>query len=62
MTEPRLLQEMQADIERLKIEIANPRDSPIKTPAAIKDVTRVAGIKYWTGNSKSRPIHAFIHR
>jgi len=59
MVEPRL-QEMQAEIERLKIEIATPRDSPIHTPAAIKDVTLVAGIKDWTGDSKGRSVHEFF--
>jgi len=58
--EPRL-QEMQAEIERLKIQIAStPRDSPIHTPAAIKDVTLVAGIKDWTGDSKGRSVHEFF--
>jgi hypothetical protein len=37
---------MQAEIERLKIEVANPRDSQIHTTALI-DVTLVAGIKDW---------------
>jgi hypothetical protein len=60
MSEPRILQEMQAEIERLKIEIATPRDSPIQTRAAIKDVTLVAGIKVWTGDSKSRSVHEFF--
>jgi hypothetical protein len=60
MSEPRILQEMQAEIERLKIEIATPRDSPIQTPAAIKDVTLVAEIKDWTGDSKSRSVHEFF--
>jgi hypothetical protein len=53
MTEPRILQEMQAEIDCLKIEIATPRDSPIQTPAMMKDVTLVAGIKDWNGDSKS---------
>ena len=59
MMEPRL-QEMQAEIERLKIEIATPRDSPIHTPAAIKNVTLFAGIKDWTGDSKGRSVHEFF--
>ena len=59
MMEPRL-QEMQAEIERLKIETATPRDSPIHTPAAIKDVTLVAGIKDWTRDSKGRSVHEFF--
>jgi len=51
---------MQAEIERLKIEIATPRDSPIHTPAAIKDVTLVAGIKDWKGDTKGRSVHEFF--
>jgi hypothetical protein len=53
------LQEMQAEIERLKIEIATPRDSPIHT-TAMKDVTLVAGIKDWTGDSKGRSVYEFF--
>jgi hypothetical protein len=50
--EPRI-QEMRAEIERLKVEIAStPRASPIHTE--MKDVTLVAGIKDWTGDSKGR--------
>jgi hypothetical protein len=60
MAEPRLLQEMQAEIEHLKIEIATPRDSPIQTPTMMKDVTLVVGIKDWTGDSKSRSVHEFF--
>ena len=52
MMEPRL-QEVQAEIEWLKVEIAStPRDSLIHATAAIKDVTLVAGIKDWTRDSK----------
>jgi hypothetical protein len=53
-----MIQEMQAEIRRLKIEVAStPRSSP--TPA-IKDVTLDAGIKDWTGNSKGRTVHEFF--
>jgi hypothetical protein len=52
---------MQAEIERLKVEIAStPRDSPIHTTAAIKDVTLVAEIKHWTGNSQGQTVHEFF--
>ena len=48
-----MIQKMQAEIKRLKIEIAStPRDSPINSLTAMKDVTLVAGIKDWTGDSK----------
>jgi hypothetical protein len=58
--EPRL-QEMQAEIERLKVEIeSTPRDTSISATAAIKDVTLVAGIKDWTGDSKGRTVHEFF--
>jgi hypothetical protein len=58
--EPRL-QEMQAEIERMKIEIAStPRDSPLNQSTAMKDVTLVAGIKDWTGDSKGRSVHEFF--
>jgi hypothetical protein len=47
MMEPRI-QEMQAEIERLKIEMAgNPRASTVHS--AMKDVTLVAGIKRLDG-------------
>jgi hypothetical protein len=60
MMEPGL-QDMQAEIERLKIEIAStPRDSPVHTTAVIKDVTLVAGIKDWTGDGKGRSVHKFF--
>jgi predicted mannosyl-3-phosphoglycerate phosphatase (HAD superfamily) len=56
--EPRI-QEMQAEIERLKIEISTPRDSPVHV-TAMKDVTLVAGIKDWTGYSKGRSVFEFF--
>jgi len=50
---------MREEIERLRVEInATPRTSPIST--ATKDVTLVAGIKDWTGDSKGRTIHEFL--
>ena len=53
------IREMQAEIERLKVEIAStPRASPIHT--AVKDVTLVSGIKDWTGDSRSRTVHEFF--
>jgi hypothetical protein len=56
MMEPR----MQADIERLKVEIENtPRASPVRS--AMKDVTFVAGIKDWTGDSKGRSVFEFFY-
>jgi len=52
------IREMQAEIERLKVEIAStPRASPIHT--AMKDVTLISGIKDWTGDSRSRTVHEF---
>ena len=52
---------MQADIERLKVEIAStPRASPIHTAEAMKNVTIVAGIKDWTGDSKGGSMHVFF--
>jgi len=45
------IQEIREEIERLKVEInTSPRASPIHT--AMKEVTLVAGIKDWTGDSK----------
>jgi hypothetical protein len=41
---------MQAEIQRLKIEVITPRVSPIP---AMKDVSLVAGIKEWTGKQRS---------
>jgi len=53
------IQEMREEIERLKVEInATPISSPIQT--AMKDVTLIAGIKDWTGDSKGRTIHEFL--
>jgi hypothetical protein len=52
------IQEMREEIERLKVEINTTRASPIHT--AMKDVTLVAGIKDWTGNSKGRTVHEFF--
>jgi len=50
------IREMQAEIERLKIEIAStPRVSPVHT--AMKDVTLVSGFKAWTGDNRSRTVH-----
>jgi hypothetical protein len=53
------LQEMQAEIERLKVDIGStPRASPTHT--AMKDITLVAGIKDWTGDSKGRTVYEFF--
>jgi hypothetical protein len=53
-----MIQEMQAEIQRLKIEVAStPRASPVP---ALKDVTLVAGIKDWTGDSNGRTVHVFF--
>lgn len=53
------MQEMQAETERLKIEIAStPRASPIHT--AMKDVTLIAGIMDWTGDSKGHSVFEFF--
>jgi hypothetical protein len=54
------IREMQAEIERLKVEISSPRASPIQT--AVKDVTLVAGIKDRTGDSRGRPCMNFSQR
>jgi hypothetical protein len=54
------MQEMQAQIELLKIEISTPRASPIHYVTAMKDVTLVAGIKDWTGDSKGRSVFEFF--
>jgi hypothetical protein len=59
MMEPQI-QEMQAEIELLKIEISTPRASPIHTPPAMKNVTLVLGIKDWTGDSKGRTVYEFF--
>jgi len=53
-----MIQEMQAAIQRLKIEVAStPRSSP--TPA-IKDVRLDVGIEDWTGDSKDHIVHEFF--
>jgi hypothetical protein len=53
-----MIQEMQAEIQKLKIEVAStPRPSPVP---ALKDVTLVAGIKHSTGDSKGRTVHEFF--
>jgi hypothetical protein len=50
---------MQAEIERLKVEIAGtPR--ALQVHSAMKDVTLVAGIKDWTGDSKGRSVFEFF--
>jgi hypothetical protein len=51
---------MQAENERLKIEVSSPRASPIHTPPAMKDVTLVAGIKEWPGDSRGRTVYEFF--
>ena len=58
-----IIQEMQTEIQRLKVEVAStPRSSPIPVlpDPTMKDVTLVAGIKYWTGYSKGRTVHEFF--
>jgi hypothetical protein len=53
-----MIQEMHAEIQRLKIEVAStPRSSA--TPA-MKDVTLDAGIKEWTGDDKGRTVREFF--
>jgi hypothetical protein len=53
-----MIQEMQAEIQKLKIEVASTtRASPVP---ALKGVTLVAGIKDWTGDSKGRTVHEFF--
>jgi len=55
-----MIQEMQDEIQRLKIKVASsPRSSP--TPA-MKDATVDAGIKDWTGNSKVCTVHEFFNQ
>jgi hypothetical protein len=54
------MQEMQAEIERLKVQLTTPRSSIIHSPPAMKDVTLVAGIKDWTGDSKGRTVYEFF--
>ena len=48
---------MQAEIQRLKIEVASTPRAP--TPA-MKDVTLIAGIKDWIGDSKGHTVHEFF--
>jgi hypothetical protein len=48
-----MIQDMQAGIQRLKVEVSTPR-------ASLKDVSLVAGIKAWTGDSKGRTVHEFF--
>jgi len=55
MVDP-MLQEMQAEFQRLKIEVAS---SP-RASTAMKDVTLVAEIKDWTFNSKGRTVHEYF--
>ena len=56
-----VIQELQAEIERLKVEISStPRESPTNCLTAMKDVTLVAGIKDCTGNSKGRTVYKFL--
>jgi hypothetical protein len=58
MMEPRI-QEMQAEIERLKVEIAGTsRTLPVHSD--MKDVTLVAGIKDWIADSKGSSIFEFL--
>jgi hypothetical protein len=53
-----MIQEMQAEIQKLKVEVAStPRASPVP---ALKDVTLVAGIKDWTGDNKGRTVYEFF--
>jgi len=53
-----MVQEMQAEIQRLKIEVASThRSSLIPT---MKDVPLVTGIKNWTGDSKGLTVHEFF--
>jgi len=53
-----IIQEMQAEIQRLKVQVATtPGSSPIP---AMKDVTLVAGIKDWTGDIKGRTVHEYF--
>jgi hypothetical protein len=50
---------MEAEIERLTIEVATPRYSPIHI-TVLKDVTIFAVIKDWTGDSKGRSVYEFF--
>jgi hypothetical protein len=52
------LKELHSEIQKLKIEVAStPRFSPL---TALKDVTLMAGIKDWTGDSKGKTVHEFF--
>ena len=54
------MQEMQAEIERLKVEIAStPRASPVHT--SMKNVMLVAGIKDWTVTVEAAVYLNFLH-
>jgi hypothetical protein len=56
-------QELQDEIERLKVEVSTPRQSLDHVQvAAMKNVTLVAGIKDWTCVSKGRSVHEVSHR
>jgi hypothetical protein len=53
-----VIQEMLAEIQRLKIAVAGtPRSSLTPT---MKDVALVVGIKDWTGDSKGHTVHEFF--
>jgi hypothetical protein len=56
--EPRL-QDMQAEIERLRIEVAG-TSRALRLHSAVKDVTLVAGIKDSTVDSKGRSVFEFF--
>ena len=57
MTDP-VLQELHAEVQKLKLEVAStPRASPTCVAPAMKDVTLVTGIKDWTGDSSGRSVH-----
>jgi hypothetical protein len=54
-------QELQDEIAQLKIEVGTPRQSLDRMQVtAMKDVTLVAGIKDWSGDSKGRSVHEFF--
>jgi hypothetical protein len=54
-------QELQNDIERIKIEVSTPRQSLDRMQVTtMKDVMFVAGIKDWTGDSIGRLVHEFF--
>jgi hypothetical protein len=53
-----MIQEMRTEIHRLRIGVAStPRASPI---SETKDVTLVAGIKDWTGDSIGHTVQEFF--